>query len=51
MVVRNSITRKSTPFVTDSKRLAHKNVVQMILKAEPIASAAVSAEKNHERTS
>jgi integrase len=36
--------------MTDSKREAHKNVVQMVLKADPQPTAAASAEKNHERT-
>ena len=36
--------------MTDSKREAHKNVVQMVLKGEPQPTAAASAEKNRERT-
>jgi integrase len=36
--------------MTDSKREALKNVVQMVLKTEPQPTAAASAEKNHERT-
>ena len=36
--------------MTDSKREAHQNVVQMVLKGEPQPTAAPSAEKNHERT-
>jgi integrase len=36
--------------MTDSKREAHKNVVQMVLKSEPQPTAAASAEKNQERT-
>ncbi|HZQ55689.1 MAG TPA: tyrosine-type recombinase/integrase [Bryobacteraceae bacterium] len=36
--------------MTDSKREAHQNVVQMVLIVEPQPTAAASAEKNHERT-
>jgi hypothetical protein len=36
--------------MTESKRKAHKNVVQIVLKAELPATAAASAEKDHKRT-